>query len=137
MIMTELNWKSWLRNGDQYLKAAGKRGSFRFGTDISYNLLGMSLEGYVMAILDIHNSLPENHTFTDLVDALETVYPIERSLRKRILKYESIQSICSVDKYLREKPTPEAIDNLRTAVGEIGNIAHEVCDQKELGTVSK
>jgi hypothetical protein len=128
--MTELNWKSWLRNGDQYLKAAGKHGSFRFDTNISYNLLGMSLEGYVMAILDVHNSLPENHTFTDLVDALETVYPLKSDLKERILKYESIQSICSVDKYIREKPTHEAIDNLRMAVSEIGNIAHEVCVQK-------
>ncbi|PWE00576.1 hypothetical protein [Marinilabilia rubra] len=127
MIVSDLNWKTWLRHGDQYLKAAGSKGAFRFDTEIAYNLLGMSLEGYVMAILDIHNSLPENHTFTDLVDALETVYPLDVKLREKILQYESLQSICSVDKYQREKPSSDAVDDLRTAVNRIGVIAHEVC----------
>lgn len=127
MITTELNWKTWLRHGDQYLKAAGTSEKTRFDTDIIYNLLGMSLEGYVMAILDIHNSLPENHTFTDLMDALETVHPLSISLRERILKYESIQSICSVDKYERQNPTREAVDDLRSSVCEIGYIAHAIC----------
>lgn len=127
MILTELNWKTWLHNGDQYLKASGSTQKARFNTDIGYNLLGMSLEGYVMAILDIHNSLPENHTFTDLMDALETVCCITPELRQRILKYESIQSICSVDKYLRENPSAEAVNELREAVEEIGQLAHYVC----------
>jgi hypothetical protein len=127
MITTELNWKTWLHNGDQYMKASGSKQKTRFDTDIIYNLLGMSLEGYVMAILDAHNSLPENHTFTDLMDALETVSPITPELRQRILKYESIQSICSVDKYLRENPSVEAVNELREAVEEIGQLAHHVC----------
>ncbi len=127
MILTELNWKTWLHNGDQYLKASGSTQKSRFNTDIGYNLLGMSLEGYVMAILDIHNSLPENHTFTDLMDALETVCRITPELRQRILKYESIQSICSVDKYQRENPSAEAVNELREAVEEIGQMAHHIC----------
>lgn len=127
MISTELNWETWLRNGDQYLKAAGTPEKTRFDTDILYNLLGMALEGYVMAILDIHNSLPDNHTFTDLMDALETVCPVNIELRKRILDYENIQSICSTEKYHREKPAVHEVHELRKAVKEIGTLAHEIC----------
>lgn len=127
MITTELNYTNWLKNGDQYLKAAGTSNKFRFDTEVAYNLLGMSLESFVMAILDIHKSLPDNHTFTDLMDALETVAPVDISLRERILKYESIQSICSVDKYQREKPSREAVNELREAVKEISDMAHKVC----------
>ena len=127
MITTELDWKSWLHNGDQYLKASGTFKKMRFDTDITYNLLGLSLEGYVMAILDVHNSLPENHTFTDLMDALETVVPVSPEMRESILKYESIQSICSVDKYQREKPTLEAVNDLRESVKKIRDLAHNVC----------
>lgn len=127
MITSELNWTNWLKNGDQYLKAAGTSKKFRFDTDVAYNLLSMSLESFVMAILDIHNSLPENHTFTDLMDALETVRPVDTSLRKKILKYESIQSICSVDKYQRENPSEEAVNELREAVKQISDMAHKIC----------
>ena len=127
MIVTELNWKTWLRSGDQYLKASGSSQKMRFDTDIVYNLLGMALEGYVMAILDANNSLPENHTFTDLMDALETVCPVSPTLRESILKYESLQSICAVDKYSRQKPTADAVNELREAVQQIGLLAHEVC----------
>ena len=68
MEENKLNWKTWLKNGDQYLKAATpKAKKSRFGTDIRYNLLGMSLEGYIMAILDYHGTLPDNHTFIDLM----------------------------------------------------------------------
>ena len=52
-----------------------------------------------MAILDYHGTLPDNHPFIDLVAALELVSPLEQSLKGRILKYEGLQTICSIDKY--------------------------------------
>jgi hypothetical protein len=37
---TSLDWKKWLKEGDQYFKAVPKDGTkSRFGTDIRYNLL--------------------------------------------------------------------------------------------------
>lgn len=55
----ELNWQTWLVKGDQYLRAS-KSGSNtnRFGTEIVYNLLSMSLEVYIMAVLDKNHALP-------------------------------------------------------------------------------
>ena len=45
MYKNNLNWQTWLKNGDQYLNAATpKSKKSRFGTDIRYNLLAMSLE---------------------------------------------------------------------------------------------
>lgn len=123
-----LNWQTWLKNGDQYLNAATPTGSkSRFGTDIRYNLLSMSLEGYIMAMLDYHHNLPENHTYLDLMTALETVIPIDDTLKKRILQYENIQSICSIEKYYRSQPTEEEVDDLKGAIGEISRLAHKIC----------
>ena len=128
MEENNLNWKTWLKNGDQYLKAATPKGEkSRFGTDILYNLLAMSFEGYAMAILDYHGTLPDNHTFIDLVTALELVSPLEQSLKGRILKYEGLQTICSIDKYLRTDPTEEEIHDLREAIKEVSKIAHDKC----------
>lgn len=128
MFQSDLNWEKWLKNGDQYLRAATpKKKVSVFTPEIRYNLLAMSLEGYVMAILDYHNSLPFNHTFTDLVFSLERVVPVNKSLKEKILKYENIQSICSIDKYLRQPPTSSELDDLKQAVCEVGDIAHQTC----------
>jgi hypothetical protein len=128
MNTTSLNWQTWLVQGDQYFKAATpKKTVSRFATDIRYNLISMSLESYIMAILDFHNTLPDNHTYIDLMTALETVIPVDAELKKRILQYESIQSICSVDKYHRINPTEEELLDLKKAIGEIKMLAYKVC----------
>jgi len=121
-------WPTWLAQGDQYLKAGTpKNGRSKFGTGILYNLLSMSMESYIMAILDYHKNLPDNHTYTDLVNGLERVMPVNPELRNRILKYESIQSICSVDKFLIQEPTDHQIDDLRGAIVEVKDLAYESC----------
>lgn len=129
--MRNLNWETWLSHGDQYLKAATPKGEkSRFGTDIIYNLLSLSLEGYAMAILDYHHRLPDNHTYTDLMAALEAVVPIDEFLKNRILKYENIQTICSVEKYHRCNPKEEEVNDLRGAVDKIKVIAHNTCQER-------
>ena len=129
MDTQKLNWETWLKQGDQYLKAGTpKSEKSRFGTEIRYNLLSMSMESYIMAILDFHNTLPDNHTFIDLLNALEVVIPVDKSLKDRILKYENIQRICSLEKYHRNKPSEEDINDLRGAIVEIGEMANEICN---------
>jgi len=122
------NWQTWLQHGDQYLAAATpKYSKSRFGTDIRYNLLSMSLEGYIMAILDYDKNLPFNHTYTDLIFALESVMPLDKTLKARILRYENIQSICSIEKYHRSNPSESDLKDLKEAISEICRIAHETC----------
>ena len=126
MNTTDLNWRTWLEHGDQYLKAGSKNGeNSRLGADIRYNLLSNALESYVMAIMDFHNDLPENHTYTDLISGLDKTISLDKSLKERILKYENIQSICSLEKYHIRPPSEEELIDLKGAVGEIGKIAHK------------
>ncbi len=122
------DWMTWLNNGDSYFKAATPKGkTVRFGTDLRYNLLSMSLEGYVMAISGFHNLLPDNHTFTDLMAALERVIPLDPDLKARVLKHESIQNICSLEDYHRSHPSEKVLTELRQAVEQIAGIAHQTC----------
>lgn len=126
---TTMDWNKWLRQGGQYLKAVGpEERKSRFGTDIRYNLLSMSLESYVMAILDFYQNLPDNHTYTDLIAGLERVMPVDPELKNRILKYENIQSICSIEKYHRNnQPEEKDLQDLRSAVLQIQKIAYQTC----------
>jgi len=128
MIEKKLNWRTWLLQGDQYLKASTpKSGVSRFGTEVRYNLISMSLEAYIMAIMDFHKVMPQNHTYTDLIIGLETVIPLDEKLKNRILQYENIQSICSVDKYHTVAPSEEELLDLKGAIIEISTMAHTIC----------
>jgi hypothetical protein len=125
----ELNWQTWLTQGDDFLNASKPKGvKSKFGTTIRYNLLSMSMESYIMAILDVHRTLPENHTYTDLINALEATISLDDALKNRILKYESIQSICSVDKFIINEPTEGEIYDLGGAIDELSLLAHHICN---------
>ncbi len=124
----ELGWKTWLKQGDQYLKAGTPKGPKpKFGPEIRYNMLSMSLESYSMAILDYKQNLPDNHTFTDLVYGLERVIDLDPVLKERILKYENIQSICSVEKFHIAAPNEDELLDLRGAIVEVGELAKSIC----------
>jgi hypothetical protein len=62
-----------------------------------------------------------------LIRAWESVSPLEPELKARILKYEDMQSICSLEAYQRHDPTQEQIVELRKAVVELGLIVKHVC----------
>lgn len=124
----EPDWKTWLRNGEKYFTAACPEGKkSRFNPDLQYNLLSMSLEGYVMAIAGFHNCLPYNHTFTDLVESLEQTISLDPELKTRILKLESIQDICSIEDYYRGIPSETVLAELRDAVDQVGDLARQAC----------
>lgn len=128
MTARKLNWSRWMQDGDQFLKGATPKGKKSIlGNTVRYNLLSMSLEGYIMAILDFHQNMPSNHTYSDLIYGLEEVMPIDAALKTRILKYENIQSICSLEKYHRSEPTDEDLIDLFGAIQEISKMAHETC----------
>jgi hypothetical protein len=80
-----------------------------------------------MAMVSYHGSLPENHTFTDLIRAWELVAPLEPRLKAAILKYEDMQSICSLENYRRFEPSLEEVAELRAAVTELGAVVKQTC----------
>ncbi|NTV53362.1 MAG: hypothetical protein HGA76_10180 [Candidatus Firestonebacteria bacterium] len=123
------SWEIWLKHAQSYEKAAGGRTGkpSPFTPTIQYNLIALALEGYVMAMAAYHRTLPENHTFTDLIRAWEAVAPLEPWLKAAILKYEDMQSICSLEAYQRRDPAPEEIAELRAAVTELGLIVKKTC----------
>jgi HEPN domain-containing protein len=125
-VEPETNWSIWLREAHQYLKA-GKNEKKRFDNSILYNLLAMSLEKFVMAILGYNLMLPLNHTFTDLVESLEKVCPLDRELKDTILRLETRQEICSFEDYVRTEISAEDIILLREVVKKTGEIADGIC----------
>lgn len=127
--MKELNWKQWLIQADQYEKAGtAKDGvSSRLSPEIVYNLFSMSLESYSMAILDYHGTLADNHTFTDLVEAIERVTTLEPELKRRILELEKCQQICSFDDFVVAQVDSIMNREFQNVIQIFGNWARSLC----------
>lgn len=126
---------TWLEKGDKYLasvKDNGKPG--KFSPVIQYNLIAMAFESYAMAILDYHKQLPDNHTFTDLLDALDKVIHIDLALRNAIIRHENTQMLCPVIEYSRHEPTTEEVMEFRKTIVTIASIARKIIDHEFVNT---
>jgi hypothetical protein len=125
-------YTTWLEKGDKYLasvKDTGKPG--KFSPVIQYNLIAMAFESYAMAILDYHKQLPENHTFTDLLDALDKVIHIDTALRNAIIRHENTQMLCPVIDYKRQEPTLEEVMEFRGTIVTIAEIAKTIINREQ------
>ena len=120
------NFNSWLDKGNKYFSGVqGKNGNpCKFSPTIQYNLVCLAFESYVMAILDFHSKLPENHTITDLLDALESVTHIDLDLRNKLIKYEEVQLICPLIDYHRRDPSIDEVNEFKISVQVIASLAN-------------
>ncbi|NLD92817.1 MAG: hypothetical protein GX639_09130 [Fibrobacter sp.] len=126
---------TWLEKGDKYLASVKDTGkSEKFSPVIQYNLIAMAFESYAMAILDYHKQLPDNHTITDLLDALDKVIHIDTSLRNAIIRHENTQMLCPVFEYSRSEPTIEEIMDFRGKIVTIAAIAKKIISQEFVDT---
>lgn len=126
------NFNSWLDKGNKYFSAIqGKNGNpCKLSPTIQYNLVCLAFESYVMAILDFHSKLPENHSITDLLDALETVMPIDVDLRNKIIKYEEVQLICPIVEYNRRDPSIDEVNEFKLSIQEISALANKTIGEQ-------
>ncbi len=124
-----LDWRKWLREGDQYKKAGTPKpgGKRRLSPTIVYNVYSMALESYVMAMLDSQGVLPDNHTFTDLVCALEQEFNLDVDLKKRILDLEQYQQICSFADFQIAQVNDAVVEEFSEVVDQVAFMAHQVC----------
>lgn len=113
---------TWYNEGCQYFKAASGDKK-KFNPTIRYNLFAMAFEKFVMAILIRYNQLPDNHTFTDLVEGLERVIPLDTEMKRTIIRLESAQQICSFTDCFRRELDERDLDIMKTMVLDIRDIA--------------
>lgn len=122
------SWPEWIESGDRYIAASGASDKpSRFAGSLRYNLIALAFESYAMAMLDFIKILPENHTISDLITALQRYIVLDSGLAERILSYERFQRICSFIDYERTEAGPKELDAFAEAVRELGVMAHIQC----------
>ena len=132
--MKPQGWRDWLEHGRQYEQVGiGKSGDSKLSPTIVYNLFSMSLESYCMAILDYHGTLADNHTFTDLMDALETVCDVDPKFKLRILTLEKSQQICAFDDFVIAQVDSIVNREFQDVVKIIGRMARLECSKVPAG----
>jgi hypothetical protein len=122
-----LEWKQWLNWADQYRNSGTPKpgGRRRLSPVIIYNLYSMALENYAMAILARKNRLPENHTFTDLVNGLEEIMDFDPRLKARILDLEQYQQLCSFADFEVARVDDRVLAEFRLVLDEFSALAHQ------------
>ena len=126
------SWKEMMVEGRKYLTTVSKAaGSKKFTPVLLYNLSTIALEKYVMATCMINNYLPENHTLTDLIYAVQRFVPIDTALQNSILQYENVQQLCSMEDYQRHDISPEDLEKFMESVITFCNILYNYCKEVE------
>jgi len=123
----------FLEEGDKYLKVvsgAHKRPEV-FTLELMFNLLTLAIEKHAMAILMACGTLPENHTFLDLLEGLKWVMPVSEANHATLSTLHEEESMCSLDAAPKPRiPTAEQMIEY-IALGERMQIAaHETVSGK-------
>ena len=129
--MSELDFGKFLELGRQYeASGKGKSGaSSKLPPLVVYNMFSLALENYCMAMLTYHGTMADNHTFSDLMDCLDRVCPLDSGLKRRILDLERHQQICSFT-----DPIVGQVDSIinrefQDVISVLAKVAHSECSQ--------
>jgi hypothetical protein len=89
--------------------------------EIVHNLLGMALEKFVMVILMRVGTMPDNHTFSDLLRELKAQIPVRPAIEAALLAMDEESDLCSLEIRKVRIPGPERMRDLI----EIGGLLQE------------
>ena len=121
-------WETFFDEGKAFLltaTAARQKKKEAFTPEILYNIIAMAIEKFVMAALMKHGALPYNHTMTDLVEALDDVFPeMINELRDQLLLMDSYQEICDVDAFNIKPPGTDEIPGMLEMAARMQELAH-------------
>jgi hypothetical protein len=135
MTGMENEWRLYVRDGDRFLEtavAASRKRKDVFTPEILYNIVSMAIEKHIMGFLLYHNRLPDNHTLSDLADAVGLVCEFDGRLSARIVEMDRFQNICALSDYFRETPGESDVREFLEIGGQVRDFV-----EKNLPPLSK
>lgn len=114
-MMCEIDWGLFDR---KYQAAEGYHHRARqFVTEgqrpsVVFNLASVALECYLIALCELNGTMPMNHNYACLMDAVEEIMDFPQQLNNEIRSLDTIFGICSVDNYHHGTPQPEDADRV-------------------------
>lgn len=122
-------YEATVKEADQYLKTAvgGLKRVSVFTPEILYNILGMAIEKYCMALLYCKESMPDNHTFHDLEAAMSLVVSVPEDLKEELKALQGYQEICSLSTYVRNVPDQTAVLKMIDTTRKLESFVKTTC----------
>lgn len=123
----------FLQEGDKYLKVVlnGHKRPEIFSLELMFNLLTLAIEKHAMAVLMACGTLPENHTFMDLLDGLKWVLPVSEVNHQILLSLHKEESMCSIEAPVKPRiPTAEQMIDYIELGKRMQLAAHEMVSGK-------
>jgi len=97
-----------------------------FNPELVHGLLGMALEKFAMCILMSAGTMPDNHTFADLLRELKAQIPVRAEIEAALLGLDAESDLCSLEIRQTRIPGPERMQEL-IAIGELLQAAAREC----------
>ena len=131
-------WKNFLNEGKQFLQATtGKNGNpSKLSNDIRYNLLALSVEKSMMALLLFNHDMADNHTFSDLLHSVSGYVMIPGTIQDELRELEKTQTICNVYEYHRAIPTDQEVTRLTIVAEYLFELATRTCTDAAVDTAT-
>jgi hypothetical protein len=109
-----------LKEGEGYFQVVCKshHRPLVFTPEIVHNLLGMALEKFAMVILMRAGTMPDNHTFSDLLRELKAQIPVRPAIEAALLAMDEESDLCSLEIRKVHIPGPERMREL-VEIGEL------------------
>lgn len=86
---------------------------------VVFNVASVALERYLVALCGLYGIEPENHNYTCLMDALETIITVPVVLNQEIRSLDSIFGICSLENYHHGAPESTDSERVLTLCNEV------------------
>lgn len=83
-----------------------------FGNLVYYNLIGLSLEGFLTALITKDGSLPEHSSISSMLRMLKKKYEVPESFTEESRFYNKFMNFCSLEVLETLEPTDEEIDRM-------------------------
>jgi hypothetical protein len=110
------------KEGEAYHRTAigAQRRRQVFNAEIIYNLLAMAIEKYFMAFFEANHVMPDNHTFTDLINSANRLRPLDAVLVADLKSLEILQDICPLyQDTQRRSPTEEQLNRMYDVIERV------------------
>jgi len=122
-----MEYQSVLKEANGYYSAAkgGYNKQKKFSTDLTFSIMAMAIEKYLVAILLADDILPEGHTVSGLIEEIERKMPLDEEMKKHLLKVDEYMFLCSLDAFKAKTPTAEEMEDLFIQVENLKTLANE------------
>ena len=107
-------WKVYYEEGLAYSKTVvgAKAKGKKLGNAVMYNLIGLSLEGMLTALIMKEDDLPEHSSVGSMLRLLRSTYEVPESFKDEVRFFNRFSNLCALYDAVLPDPNDDEIDRM-------------------------